>query len=449
MNLNAQDPISSGSAAMGRSVVASASTRGVLAGKTVLRFAHAFETGGGTERYLDDLDRALLERNAMTVVRLHLTRKPPPHEPTVTAQGLGRLVFVPLPIRPGPDVHSPAPERLLRHWLKQRARDWVLYQPPVWQMYGARWLEGMRLAPQPGQAMGAREAVLRVLREFSVDLAVFHFIGGADAEEALTEVQRAQIPAAVVNHYANDRFLHAAMRKHALMVQGVAGVNGLQIPAYLKRCFTNLSDGIDTEFFRRQHARPIHDAPAMPTILLPARVVREKGHLDIVRAAGMLLRQGLKCAVAFAGPLDASDFVAQLRREIERQQLESQVLFLGNRTLMELRDLYAASIVVVLPTYHHEGLPRVILEAQAMETPIVAYTSGGVPDGIDTGRTGYLLKQGDVAGLAVRIRELVESPALRASMGRAGREAAERRFSVAALAERHERFCLQVMASPL
>ncbi|MCX6954322.1 MAG: hypothetical protein NTV51_19395, partial [Verrucomicrobia bacterium] len=63
-----------------------------LHGRTILRFAHAFESGGGTERYLDDLDHALLARNAMTVVRLHLTRRPPGFAPTEQAIGRGRLI---------------------------------------------------------------------------------------------------------------------------------------------------------------------------------------------------------------------------------------------------------------------------------------------------------------------------------------------------------------------
>jgi glycosyltransferase involved in cell wall biosynthesis len=445
MTLKANDSSPSGSNATNSDVGVSAPARGSLAGKTVLRFAHAFETGGGTERYLDDLDRALLERNAMTIVRLHLTRQPPPHTPTETAHGLGRLVLVPLPVRPGTDMHSPAPDRHWRQWLKQQARDWILYRQPFWQWFGQRWLATMPLSPQPGQAIGAGDAAARMLREMTVDLAVLHFFGGADAEEVLMEVRRARVPVIVVNHYANDRFLHAAMRKHALMAQGVAGVNGLQVPRYLERCFTNLSDGIDTEYFRREHARQIPGRAALPIVLLPARVVREKGHLDLIRAGGMLQRQGVRCAFVLAGRLDASDFVDQLRREIEREQLTSQVLFLGNQTVDELRDWYAASTVVAFPTYHPEGLGRVIVEAQAMETPVVAYATGGVPDGIETGRTGYLLEQGDIAGMAARIREIVESPSLRTSLANAGRQWAERQFSVAALAERHERFYMQVI----
>ena len=59
-----------------------------------------------------------------------------------------------------------------------------------------------------------------------------------------------------------------------MLANGVAGVNGLGVPRYLRGRFTNLSDGIDTEFFRRANARPLADPPSHPIILLPARSIR-------------------------------------------------------------------------------------------------------------------------------------------------------------------------------
>src|ERR1017187_9959640 len=119
--------------------------------------------------------------------------------------------------------------------------------------------------------------------------------------------------------------------------------------------------------------------------------------------------------------------------------------FLGDLGLEDLRDWYAASSVVALPTYHHEGLPRVIIEAQAMETPVVAYATGGVPDAIVTGTTGLLVPTGDVAGLTKRLCELLSSSELRSSMAARGRQAAEQYFSMGALAERHEAFYLRII----
>lgn len=418
---------------------------GALSGLTVLRFAHAFESGGGTERYLDDLDRALLDRNAMTIVRLHLARDAAAEHRVEEKLGQGRLVRFPLAVRPGAgsaanDEHS------LRFRLKQKTRNWILYNPLLWHLGAAQWTASRPLPPQPGQAVGAGAAAADAIRTNRINLAMLHFFGGADAEEVMGEVRRAGIPFALLNHYANDRFLHLAIRKHAMLADGVAGVNGLDVPRYLRNRFTNLSDGIDPAFFRRAHARPLAKPPAGPVVLLPARVVREKGQLDLVRAVASLRRTGLECGIAFAGRSDSSGFAAELHREIAAAEMTECVRFLGALTVEELRDWYAASAIVALPTYHHEGLPRVVLEAQAMEVPIVAYASGGVADGIVPGRTGFLLRTGDISGLADRLRTLLASPDLRATFAAHGRQAAESRFSVSALAERHEQFYARIIA---
>ena len=410
-----------------------------------MRFAHAFESGGGTERYLDDLDRTLLERNAMTIVRLHLTRGRP-GGPIEEAVGRGRLIRVALPILPGDTPPRNGQDHSFRFRFKQKVRDWGIYNPLVWRAGGARWTAGHRLPPQPGQAIGAGKAAAGVFRTRPVHLVVLHFFGGADADEVIQEARMAGLPVAILNHYSNDRFNHLAIRKHAMLANGVAGVNGLDIPGYVRKRFVNLSDGIDTAFFHRAQARAVDHPPLQPLILLPARVVREKGQLDLVRAAALLRGSGLEVCLAFAGRVDSSGFVNELRQAISQAGLDGSVRFLGELGLAELRDWYAASAVVALPTYHHEGLPRVVIEALAMSVPVVAYASGGVPDAVVSGCTGHLLPRGDVAGLARRLGELLSSPSLRSSMGMNGRQMAETRFSLAALAARHERFYAQLVA---
>jgi len=418
-----------------------------LAGSTILRFAHAFESGGGTERYLDDLDRELLRRNAMTIVRLHLTRQLPSKGQTEERVGQGSLVRVPLPVHPAPESSAMPRGRSFPSQLKQQARDRVLYHPLVWRAVGANWAARLRLPPKPGQAIGAGAAASEALRSRRIDLVMLHFFGGADADEVVAETRRAGVPFAVLNHYSNDRFLHLPIRKHAMLADGVAGVNGLEVPGYIRNRFVNLSDGIDTQFFRRAHAQAPAIRLALPIVLLPARIIREKGQLDLVKAASSLRRSGVECCLAFAGRADSSEFVAELRREIDRAGMTADVQFLGDLSPSELRDWYAASAVVALPTYHHEGLGRVLLEAQAMGSPVVAYATGGVAEAFAPGHTGFLLPTGDIVGLANRLRQLLASPLLCASMGARGREAAENQFSLAALAERHERFYHQVITA--
>jgi len=421
-------------------------TSGPLDGLAILRFAHAFESGGGTERYLDDLNRALLARNAMTIIQIQLTRNPTAGGPIEIPSGKGRLILIPLTISTGNEGQSSADEHTLRYLLKQWFRDFVIYNPLIWRLGTARWTASYRLKYRPGQAVGAGPAAAEMLRSHQVDLVMLHFFGGADADDVITAARLAAVPYTVLNHYSNDRFLHLAIRKHAMLANGVAGVNSLGLPRHVRNGFANLSDGIDTDFFRCELARPLENPPSEPILLLPARIVREKGQLDLVRAAVSLHKAGIPCCVAFAGRSDSSGFIDELRSEIHQAGMAAYVHFLGSLNLEQLRDWYAASSIVVLPTYHHEGLPRVILEAQAMGRPVVAYAMGGMEEGVASGKTGYLLRPGDYSGLAGRLRELLLSPSLREVMGACGRKEAEARFSLTALADRHERFYAQVIA---
>jgi glycosyltransferase involved in cell wall biosynthesis len=108
----------------------------------------------------------------------------------------------------------------------------------------------------------------------------------------------------------------------------------------------------------------------------------------------------------------------------------------------ELRNWYAASIATAFPTSHHEGLGRITLESQAMETPPVAYDIGGVREGFVAEKTGLLIRLGDVAALAHALGRLAADEAERLAMGLGGRDFVRRHFSFSALAERHEQLLL-------
>jgi glycosyltransferase involved in cell wall biosynthesis len=417
-----------------------------LTGRTILRFAHAHESGGGTERYLDDVDRALLQRNAMTIVRLGLTDKQVPEGPFVERAGLGTLVRHFLPTIPTTPGKSAVRDTTWRSWLKRVIRDQILYNPLAWKIGTEKWLRSHRLLLRSGEAVAAGAATAALLKKWPVDLIVLHFFGGGDADEILAEARHRGLAVGILNHYSNDRFLNLPIRKHAMLADGVAGVNGIDVPKYLEGHFTNLSDGIDIEFFRRSQARPVQSAPSSPIILLPARITPEKGQMDLLRAGATLIKSGTPCSVVFAGRVDSPLFVDELRKEAARLKVSEFVYFPGALNAEELRDWYAASAVVALPTYHHEGLGRALVEAESMEVPVIAYAIGGVPEGLVNGRTGHLVKLGDTDGLSQKIAELINDAHLRRTMGLEGRQFAETRFSLEALAERHEAFYGQLMA---
>ena len=99
-------------------------------------------------------------------------------------------------------------------------------------------------------------------------------------------------------------------------------------------------------------------------------------------------------------------------------------------------NLLASLDVLVLPSYAHEGIPQIILQAQAMARPVVATTIGGIPEVVEDGVTGLLVPPRDAVALAQRISALLDDPALSARLGRAARSSIEKSYSLDAMGER-------------
>ena len=85
-----------------------------------------------------------------------------------------------------------------------------------------------------------------------------------------------------------------------------------------------------------------------------------------------------------------------------------------------------------------EGLGRVLLEAQAMKKVVVAYDVGGVPEAMIQEQRGHLVRRGNSRGLAMHIKGLLKNEDMRRGMGERCRQHVVERFSLDALAARHE-----------
>jgi len=421
-------------------------TRGTLSGLTIFRFVHAFASGGGMERIMEDLDQILLSRNAMTIIRMYIASSTSEHE-RVELRGQGRLILIPLPLPEGESTQIASDQNEKESPLIRAFRDRVLYHPLIWSLGFKQFLLHRRLPRRKGQVVGAGARFSELCRAHKIDLCMMHFFGGSDADEVMEAARSQQIPVALENHFANDRFMHLSIRKHVLLADGISGMNGLDVPAYLQKRFVNLADGIDTTCFDRRNASPPPSAPKCPIIFLPARIVRPKGQLDLVRAAARLRSRGLDFQLAFAGRVESTSFLNELKLEITRHGLTDRIRFLGVLGPEALRDWYSVSTVMAFPTYHHEGLGRIIVEAQAMQVPVVAYATGGVSEGVINGKTGFLVTTGDIETFTNKIELLLRDPERCQQMGAAGRGFVVDRYSLDALADRHERFYTQIIAS--
>jgi glycosyltransferase involved in cell wall biosynthesis len=396
------------------------------------------------ESYLEDLNRSLLERSAATIVQLQLTSDPRRVGEESIALGRGRFVRVSLfvsqaaheaAIRGDP---APGPGRRLNAW-----RDRVLASTWVHPWLTRPLVRGRRVPRRIGEPDGLPALLQSLHQRMPADLVCLHSAGGADAGEVLAFGRATGVPVGYVHHFANERLASPAMIGQLQDLPAIGGVCAAGLPGYLRSRFHVVADGVDTGFFTAPETAP--DAMGDPILFLPARLTPAKGQAEVVRIAGALLRQGLPTRVVLAGRADSPGFAQELTRLAAAEGLGDRVVLPGPLDAAGLRAAYARAAVVVFPTRHHEGLPRVLLEAQAMGVPAVVHRIGGTAEGVVEGRTGFVLPPGDFAGLVTAVARLLRDPALRQACSVAGRQLARAKFSLEALAGRHEAFCTALL----
>jgi len=395
-----------------------------LNGVTVLRFTKAFRSGGGIEQYLDDLDRTLLKRNKAHIIRTYLEKESTAGEAINTEIGQGRLVEIPLPFTVGMPTDS------------------------IYNMDKSGRLKTAKNAPRPGlfQIRNAAEKFRNIHKRHKVDLLIMHYLGTVDSLEIMEEAKKLTIPSIFINHFSNSYFNDPSINAQLCYCTGLAGVSGIGVPRRLKGAFCNLSDGIDMEVFNPAHAWPLEIGTDIPIIFYPARILRLKGQHDVIKAYAALRREGLLAKIVFAGRTDSAEYEEELRGLVSKDGLTDQVLFIGELNQERLRDWYGVSSMMAFPTYHHEGLGRILIEAQAMKVPVVAYRIGGTPEGIVHGKTGFLVRKGDLKSFADRLKELLTDGKKRKAMGEEGRMFVQKKFSLEAFADRHEQYYATILS---
>jgi glycosyltransferase involved in cell wall biosynthesis len=201
------------------------------------------------------------------------------------------------------------------------------------------------------------------------------------------------------------------------------------------RRVTVVYDGVDASGFhpgdqsdaRRRVNIPGHD----PVILFVGNLLPVKGVDVLIDACARLARQGkaFRCFMIGQGPLRES-----LRQQIAQRGLADRVTLVGPVLHADLPDWFRAADVFVLPS-RSEGVPCVLLEAAACQTPYVASRVGGIPEIAHLNR-GEMVPPGDAAELAGAIERVSASPATRKPEDAYNRSHADAAGEIAAFCER-------------
>jgi glycosyltransferase involved in cell wall biosynthesis len=179
--------------------------------------------------------------------------------------------------------------------------------------------------------------------------------------------------------------------------------------------------GVDLARFKLQ---PEQDGPLL--VVLPARMLWDKGVGEFVTAARQLRQQEISARFALVGERDRANPASVPLSELETWREEGVVEWWGRRE--DMPGVFAQSHVVCLPSYR-EGLPKALLEAAACGRPIVATDAPGCREIVRHEDNGLLVPVRDAVALAAALERLIRDASLRQRMGQRGRERVETEFS--------------------
>ena len=171
---------------------------------------------------------------------------------------------------------------------------------------------------------------------------------------------------------------------------------------------------------------PRPESGGLPIVLLPSRMLWEKGIGDFVKAAEKLRAQGISARFVLVGSPDPANPTSIPETQLSAWRESGVVEWWRQRD--DMSSVYAQSQVVCLPSYR-EGIPRVLIEAAASGRAIVTTDSPGCREVVRQGENGLLVPPRSPQALADALAVLLADAGLRAQMGARGREIAAREFS--------------------
>ena len=224
---------------------------------------------------------------------------------------------------------------------------------------------------------------------------------------------------------------YAAARCHALVTVADA-MTELMVSARVapRDKFRKIYSGLDVDLFlrsnetRQEQRRALGFSDEHVVIGKVARLYHLKGHADLIKAAEAVVKQCPSARFLFVG-----DGVLRepLERKIRRANLGQYFHFTGLVTPQEIPSFIGAMDVLV-HTSLREGLARAIPQAFLAGKPVVSYDIDGAPEVVKSGETGFLLRPGDIDGLASSLHQLVADVELRVRFGAAGRQQCTEKF---------------------
>lgn len=265
------------------------------------------------------------------------------------------------------------------------------------------------------------------LSNFKPDLIQAHFAKEATAE-AISLSSRYKCPFTFTAHgydiYRRPPADFQERAKKAAAVITVSEANRAHIAKTFKvphHKLRTIASGVDINRFQ-----PNGDVRLLRRVVCVARLVPVKNLELLLSACRILKTQGITFQCVIVGEGRSRETLKTIQRQLH---LEETVVFTGAADNHQVLAWWQGADVAVLSS-DSEGMPVSLLEAAACAVPIVATAVGGIPELVETGKTGILVPPGEAPALAEGIKTLLLNPDQARRMGQAARNEIEQRFSI-------------------
>ena len=249
-----------------------------------------------------------------------------------------------------------------------------------------------------------------------------------------------------VNNNRGTRWLYQRACAHIVTAGEALRAQLARENGFALERMTSVPTGIDLERYRpldRAAARREVGMDQRHALGIVATLRDWKGHDYLLDAWARLARRfpDWQLIVIGEGPQRA-----RLEGRVAAEGLASSVRFVGNQDNV---PVWLNSLeLFTLPSYGDEGVPQAIMQAMACGLAVVATPVGAIEEAVQRGRTGLIVPPRDAPALAAALAALMEDPARRTAMGRAGREYAEAHFGINRMLDQMEAVFRRVICPP-
>ncbi len=179
-----------------------------------------------------------------------------------------------------------------------------------------------------------------------------------------------------------------------------------------------------TAFSLRNLREGLNIQSSFPVLLNVGRLIRAKGQIHLIDAMPRITQKFPDARLLIAGE-------GHLRNELETRikdlDMDGHITLLGRKT--NIRDYYAISDVFIFSS-NWEGLGISLIEAMAMELPIIATRTGSAPEIIGDNRCGYLVPIAESEAISDAVMKLCSDKERMRSLGQRGRKIVEQKFNI-------------------